>query len=313
MARTLYRTARWLVVIVAGLCALMLVPRYWHQRLDEAARTGAKPGGFMLFASARAPASDRAGCSDGAFAAAAAQNAQTMPSLVWSPFRRAEIGWATYEPLVMHAAGTGCGGDSEGFARALATWQGSHGLQATGVFDEAVFKVMLRDWNLGRPFARLMMKGSCPDAPAEWTLAQAAPAEGFSGKVIRLRPEALEAYRAMARAARAESPQAFRDPATMTIFSGFRSPDETTADCLLNGGCGGPEKANCSSHRTGLAMDVYLGHAPGYGPASTADANRLEISREPAYRWMVQNAGRFGLANYPFEPWHWEWTGQAGP
>jgi hypothetical protein len=24
---------------------------------------------------------------------------------------------------------------------------------------------------------------------------------------------------------------------------------------------------------------------------------------------MVANAARFGFVNYPFEPWHWEWTG----
>ena len=30
----------------------------------------------------------------------------------------------------------------------------------------------------------------------------------------------------------------------------------------------------------------------------------------PAYRWLVANADRFGFVNYPFEPWHWEWTGE---
>jgi D-alanyl-D-alanine carboxypeptidase len=58
-------------------------------------------------------------------------------------------------------------------------------------------------------------------------------------------------------------------------------------------------------------MDLYVGQAPGYGPDSSADLNRRYMSRTPAYRWLVGNAARFGFAPYPFEPWHWEWTGEA--
>ena len=58
-------------------------------------------------------------------------------------------------------------------------------------------------------------------------------------------------------------------------------------------------------------MDIYLGHAPGYAADSSADANRLYMTEGPAYRWLVANADRFGFVNYPFEPWHWEWAGEA--
>jgi LAS superfamily LD-carboxypeptidase LdcB len=44
---------------------------------------------------------------------------------------------------------------------------------------------------------------------------------------------------------------------------------------------------------------------------SSADANRLYQVGTPAYRWLVANAARFGFVNYVFEPWHWEWIGQA--
>ena len=54
-----------------------------------------------------------------------------------------------------------------------------------------------------------------------------------------------------------------------------------------------------------------MGQAPGFGPDSTADPNRLLQSRSAAYGWLIVNAGRFGFVNYPFEPWHWEWTGEA--
>ena len=70
-----------------------------------------------------------------------------------------------------------------------------------------------------------------------------------------------------------------------------------------------PTRASCSPHRTGLAMDLFLGAAPGFRPDSSADPNRLYMSRTPEYRWLVANAGRFGFVNYPFEPWHWELRG----
>jgi LAS superfamily LD-carboxypeptidase LdcB len=44
---------------------------------------------------------------------------------------------------------------------------------------------------------------------------------------------------------------------------------------------------------------------------SSADENRRWQAATPAYRWLVANAARFGFVNYPFEPWHWEWTGEA--
>jgi LAS superfamily LD-carboxypeptidase LdcB len=115
----------------------------------------------------------------------------------------------------------------------------------------------------------------------------------------------------MAAAARAEDPAIAADPALLRIFSGYRSPAYDAARCAAQQNCNGRERASCSPHRTGLAMDLYLGHAPGYAADSSADANRLAMTEGPAYRWLLANAGRFGFVNYPFEPWHWEWTGEA--
>jgi LAS superfamily LD-carboxypeptidase LdcB len=70
-------------------------------------------------------------------------------------------------------------------------------------------------------------------------------------------------------------------------------------------------RAACSAHRTGLALDLDVGAAPGFMVDSSADPNRLFQSRTPAYRWLVRNAVRFGFVNYVFEPWHWEWRGEA--
>ncbi len=53
-----------------------------------------------------------------------------------------------------------------------------------------------------------------------------------------------------------------------------------------------------SQHEQGLAIDFTLGGA-------------LITSRSNAgFRWLASNAGRYGLANLPEEPWHWSTTGR---
>ncbi|MEO8812808.1 MAG: D-alanyl-D-alanine carboxypeptidase family protein, partial [Caulobacteraceae bacterium] len=89
-----------------------------------------------------------------------------------------------------------------------------------------------------------------------------------------------------------------------------RAPAADDARCATAGDCQNLTRAACSAHRTGLAVDIDLGHAPGSTIDSAGDVNRLFLSRTPAYRWLVTHAGRFGFVNYPFEPWHWEWTGE---
>ena len=69
-------------------------------------------------------------------------------------------------------------------------------------------------------------------------------------------------------------------------------------------------RAACSAHRTGLAMDLVLDTLPGGRVDDSSDPNRLAMERGYAYRWLLANAARFGLVNYAFEPWHWEWTGE---
>jgi D-alanyl-D-alanine carboxypeptidase len=256
------------------------------------------------------PPASSAACEDGP-AAAARANAASLGSLAWSPFGRAEAGWETYAPLIAREIATACGPATPGFAAALAAWQDRQRLAADGIMSAAVFARLKGIVQMRRPFVRLSAQGACPAPPAESTLAWARPAEGYSNKPLQLRPGALAAYRALAAAARAEDPRIAADPRNLTIFSGYRSPAVDAVRCATEHNCNGTVRATCSAHRTGLAMDLYVGQAPGYGPDSSADLNRRYMSRTPAYRWLVGNAARFGFAPYPFEPWHWEWTGEA--
>jgi LAS superfamily LD-carboxypeptidase LdcB len=124
---------------------------------------------------------------------------------------------------------------------------------------------------------------------------------------VLLAHPALGAYRRMRAAALADLGPA--DANALTLFSGYRSPASDDERCAREGNCQGVVRAQCSAHRTGTALDLFVGFAPGFMADSSATANRLHQTGTPAYRWLVANAGRFGFVNYVFEPWHWEWTG----
>ncbi|MBX3481870.1 D-alanyl-D-alanine carboxypeptidase family protein, partial [Phenylobacterium sp.] len=232
-----------------------------------------------------------------------------LATLAWAPFGRAETGWEIYVPLIQHEIGAACGPETEAFAAALAAWQGANGQPADGMLSEPSFLAMKGAVQTRREFVRFVADGACPETPDLITAAR--PEEGLGGKPVWMRPRALEAYRAMVAAARAEVPEIAADPRNLTIFSGYRSPSADAARCAAEGNCNGIVRARCSAHRTGLAADLFVGAAPGFSADSTADANRLFMTRTAAYRWLLANAGRFGFVNYPFEPWHWEWTGEA--
>ena len=245
------------------------------------------------------------------FIRAAQTNAASSRGLAWAPFGRDEVGWSVYTPKIGSEIGVRCAAHDPGFAAGLARWQRAQGLPADGVLSSAVFDLMKARWHAVRPYVSLRGLGICPEPPDEAALATAAPAESFGGKTIQLRPAALDAYRRMVAAARAENPAIAADPTTLTIFSGYRSPGYDAERCARDGNCNGVTRAQCSVHRTGLAIDVVVGAAPGYTVDSSADPNRLYMTRTPAYLWLVDNAHRFGFVNYVFEPWHWEWTGES--
>jgi D-alanyl-D-alanine carboxypeptidase len=245
-----------------------------------------------------------------AYREAAVGNAASLATLDWSPFGRPERGWAIYAPRIAAEIGTTCAPDTPGFARALARWRRIHKLGAGGLFDAASFEVMKSEWQKARPFVALRAASICPDAPDLSRLAAAGPDESDGGKIILLRPAALAALRRMVAAAKAAVPEAAADPERLMLFSGYRSPADDAARCESEANCNGLVRAQCSAHRTGLAVDLVLGAAPGFDVDSSADANRLWQTRTATYRWLVGHARRYGFVNYVFEPWHWEWIGE---
>lgn len=151
---------------------------------------------------------------------------------------------------------------------------------------------------------------ACPAGADEAVLETGRVEEGYRGTLVRLRPGAMSAYRRMVRQARRDEPALDRDREMLTIFSSYRSPEYDAARCEREQNCQSIVRARCSAHRTGLALDITVGAAPGYTVDSSADPNRLYMVRGIAYRWLLAHAGEYGFVNYPFEPWHWEWTGE---
>lgn len=57
-------------------------------------------------------------------------------------------------------------------------------------------------------------------------------------------------------------------------------------------------KPGSSMHERGLAIDFKYG-----------TQMREQFKNTPGFGWLQRNAGRFGLKNFPKEPWHWSTTG----
>ena len=249
----------------------------------------------------------RAGPGRGAEAAA---NAASLDAADWAPSGRQEAGWSAYAPLAAREVRTACHPASTAFAERLAAWRLAHGLGPGGVMDAPTVKALVVTWLLRRPFVQATRRGECPPAPDPAGLATALPGETMGGKAVQAAPSALEAWRRLRGAARAERAEIAADPGLLAIASGFRGPEEEAARCAERG-CDTVSRSRCSAHRTGTAFDLVLTTAPGAAALSTAEADRKALVRTPAYLWMVANADRFGFLPYPYEPWHWEWAGAA--
>lgn len=291
---------KWVVLVIALIGLLLLATRnVWRTSPTRAANSPVTASGTDF----------RCACTKG-WQHQAQRNADGFHRLQWAPFGVAETGWDAYEPAIGQEIGTACGPATAGFAAALAVWQEAHGLPATGIVDPRTIEAMRIVWMLRRPFVRATRGGDCPPAERESSLATAAPKERHWGKPVKLRPGTLAAYRNLRAAALREVPEVARNPTLLRLISGFRAPDSGPTG-FESGGRGTPARASCSAHRTGLAVDLNLGSVDGADPTSSTDANRSYQAATPAHRWLVRNAGRFGFVAYPYEPWHWEWTGKA--
>jgi zinc D-Ala-D-Ala carboxypeptidase len=291
----------------------------------QAAGEGATERGLeptaVVIGHSRAAEAAREAVSEAAslFRQAAERNAALSQSLGWSFGGKQQRGWALYVPLISEMIGHdhahahyGEGASEAEFASALAIWQKSAGLTASGVLDGETLSRMVSTWQ----GSRMKTKGyPTPDqlvtAPASEFYDPARPAE-----LRQVEREAYAAYKRMLAAAAADKSLGLKVTPTgelapeekfLKIVSSFRSREHQERLRRQSPNSGRAGLAVNSPHFTGRALDLYVGGEP----VTTRDDNRAIQVQTPAYRWLVKNAGKFGFRPYYYEPWHWEYVGES--
>ncbi|HSE17168.1 MAG TPA: D-alanyl-D-alanine carboxypeptidase family protein [Pyrinomonadaceae bacterium] len=243
-----------------------------------------------------------------AFAAAASSNATLRQELPWTFGGKQQRGWYLYDLLIGKTLSARHEPTTTNFAASVASWQKRRGLAADGILDEDALMAMVSQWQGNR------LKNRSYATPDQLLIA---PASDFydpsrAEELRQVERNTYAAYKEMIAAAiddlklaHTSSDQLARGEKYFKIISAFRSREyqENLRRKSPNAGSAGLA-VNNSPHFTGRALDLYVGG----DPVDTKDSNRAIQVNTPAYRWLVQNAERFGFRPYFYEPWHWEYV-----
>ena len=243
------------------------------------------------------------------FAAATAQNAVLRNELIWTFGSKQQHGWYLYDLLIGQTMNVTPDATTSSFANTIASWQKMKGLSANGILDENSWMALVVEWQSNR------LKDKTPATPDQ--LLTAPPSDFYDPERLpelrQVEKTTYAAYQQMLAAAIADPTLklAHSSPNNLApeekffkIVSAFRSREyqEKLRRQAPNAGSAG--LATNSPHFTGRALDLYVGG----DPVDTKDSNRAIQVNTPAYKWLVQNAERFGFRPYFYEPWHWEYV-----
>ena len=245
----------------------------------------------------------------GPFADAAAQNALLRNELTWTFGSKQQHGWYLYDLLIGQTLNNSYDPGTTDFAGSISGWQKTRGLSANGVLDENSFMALVAQWQASR------LKDKTPATPDQLLTA---PSSDFYDPERRddlrqVEKNTYAAYRKMLAAAIADPALklAHTSPADLAptekyfkIVSAFRSREYQEELRRKSPNAGSAGLALNSPHFSGRALDLYVGG----DPVETKDANRAIQVNTPVYKWLVQNAERFGFRPYFYEPWHWEYV-----
>jgi len=235
-----------------------------------------------------------------AFATAATTNVTLRDDLAWIFGGKQQHGWYLYDLLIGKTINTKHDPITSDFAASIASWQKRRGIRANGILDEDALMAMVSQWQGDR------LKNRAYATPDQ--LLTAPPSDFYDpsrdAELRQVERNTYAAYKEMLAAASADLKLA-PTAKYLKIISSFRSREyqESLRKKSPNAGSAGLA-VNNSPHFTGRALDLYVGG----DPVDTKDANRAIQVNTPAYRWLVQNAERFGFRPYFFEPWHWEYV-----
>ena len=88
---------------------------------------------------------------------------------------------------------------------------------------------------------------------------------------------------------------------------GYRDPEDQRR--LRQANCPDPETSPASSCSPPTARPGQSMHERGLAVDFTYGGRIISSRSSPGYKWLDQNASRFGLYNLPSEPWHWSTNG----
>ena len=240
--------------------------------------------------------------STSAFAAAATTNVTLRNDLTWIFGGKQQRGWYLYDLLIGKTLNAKHDPTTSDFAASVASWQKRRGMAADGILDEDALMAMVSQWQGNR------LKNRTYATPDQ--LLTAPPSDFYdpsrAEELRQVERNTYAAYKEMIAAAMAD-PTLKLAPSQkyFKIVSAFRSREyqENLRRQSPNAGSAGLA-VNNSPHFTGRALDLYVGGSP----VDTKDSNRAIQVNTPAYRWLVENAERFGFRPYFYEPWHWEYV-----
>jgi hypothetical protein len=243
------------------------------------------------------------------FMEAVAQNTLLHTDLIWTFGKKEQHGWYLYDLLIGRTLSLKPDASANDFASAIAAWQKQKGMTVNGVLDEDSWMTFVTAWQSDR------LKDKTPATPDQLLVA---PTSDFYDparleELRQVEKSTYAAYKQMLAAAIADPTLKLAHTTSMElaptekffkIVSAFRSREYQEELRRKSPNAGSAGLATNSPHFTGRALDLYVGG----DPVDTKDANRAIQVNTPAYKWLVQNAARFGFRPYFYEPWHWEYV-----
>ena len=244
------------------------------------------------------------------FSGAATTNVSLRNDLTWTFGGKQQRGWYLYDLLIGKTLNTTHDPTTSDFAAAVASWQRRSRTTADGILDQDTLMALVSQWQGNR------LKDRSYATPDQ--LLTAPPSDFYdpsrADEMRQVERDTYAAYKRMIAAAISDpalklahtsSDQLAPAEKYFKIVSAFRSREyqENLRRKSPNAGSAGLA-VNNSPHFTGRALDLYVGGSP----VDTKDSNRAIQVNTPAYRWLVQNAERFGFRPYFYEPWHWEFV-----
>jgi D-alanyl-D-alanine carboxypeptidase len=301
------------VALVALAAFVTLVSRTGYGQSQAVGQSAAAPAMKPMALVEKRPAAAISEKKDASlFAEAASRNTVLKYELSWAFGGKQQRGWYLYTPLISRLLETEGEAAGSGFASSLSRWQAATGLQPNGVLDDETLYRMVSTWQGAR------LKNKEYASPNQ--LLQAPTSDFYdptrTDDLRQVERETYAAYKRMVAAAAADPSLGLKVTASgelapeekfFKIVSAFRSREHQAALRAQSPGSGRAGLAVNSPHFTGRALDLYVGGEP----VETKDSNRALQVQTPAYRWLVQNAERFGFRPYYYEPWHWEYVGAA--